>query len=40
MENIISSLDTEALSKNKDLINQALKMSEIEEDEKGIRPKF
>lgn len=40
MENIISSLDKEALTKNMDLINQALKMSEIEEDEKGITPKF
>ena len=40
MENIIGSLDQEALTKNKDLIHKALRISEIEEDEKGIRLQF
>lgn len=34
MENIIGSLDKEALTRNHELINKALKISEIEEDEK------
>lgn len=37
MENIISSLDKEAINKNQDLISKAMKISEIEEDEKGIK---